>query len=286
MGISIIICSRNKGALSKATQNITDTIGCDFEIIHEDNEQSRNSLSSVYNRLLQFAKYRFVLFVHEDVLFYSKDWGIVIQRILECQEIGLLGLSGSIYKSNYPSVWSASLQTGYRISGKKMDLNSSNDNSFEKVAVIDGCFMAARIEIVKKYSFDEYLTGFHCYDIDMSLKIGKHYNVVVANGVRFSHLSSGTQNLDWLLSSFYIHNKWKNQLPICTRNMSKEHIAINDYLAAQNVFNVVFDLRYSAIIIVKYYLVFLFKYFKLNRFRYTKKTFLYFFSIKPVVNTF
>lgn len=286
MGISIIICSKNKIALREAKQNITDTIGCDFEIIHEDNEENRNSLTSVYNRLHQVAKYRIVLFVHEDVLFYSKDWGIIIQKILDCQKVGLLGLSGSIYKSNYPSVWSASLQSGYRISGEQTEFNLSRDDLFEKVAVIDGCFMATRIEIIEKISFDEYLSGFHCYDIDMSLKIGKHYDVVVANGIKFSHLSNGIQNLDWLLSSLYIHKKWKNQLPVSVSNISREHEVINDYLAAQNVYNVVFNLNYSAILLVKYYFLFLFKFFKLNKLKYTKKTLLYFFSIKPVVNSF
>jgi hypothetical protein len=286
LGISIIICSKSKIALNRVTQNITDTIGCVFELIHEDNNENNSSLSSVYNRLQKIAQYPFVIFLHEDVLFYSQNWGFVVQKILSCKETGLLGLSGSIYKSKFPSVWSSSLQSGYRISGEQFELISVQDSLCNKVAVIDGCFIAARKNVIETHSFDENLNGFHGYDIDISLEIGKHYDVVVAKDINFTHLSNGIQNLDWLLSSIYIHNKWKNHLPIFVKKISKASIEVNDYLAAQNVYNVIYNLRYSAALLLKYYLLFIFKFFKLNRFKYTKKTFLYFFSNKSKVHLF
>lgn len=263
------------------SQNIADTIGCPFEIIHEDNSARNSSLSSVYNRLQKIAQHSFIIFLHEDVFFYSQNWGFVVQEILSCHKVGLLGLSGSIYKSKYPSVWSASLQSNYRISGETRGLNN---NIYHKVAVIDGCFMAARKEVVERHPFDECLLGFHGYDIDISLDISKHFDVAVATEINFTHISKGNQNLDWLLSSFYVHNKWKNQLPVNVKKIYSKEKFINDYLAAQNVYGVIYNLKYSAAILLKYYLLFIFKFFKLNGLKYTKKTFLYFFCKKSNMN--
>ena len=62
--------------------------------------------------------------------------------------------------------------------------------------------------------FDEkLLTGFHGYDLDLSLAIGKHYKVGVTYEILAEHFSEGTLNTDWLRSALLIHQKWADCLP-------------------------------------------------------------------------
>jgi hypothetical protein len=274
--ISLIICSKNSVYLNKLLDNISKTIGCQYEILLHDNLLECRSLCSVYNDLVQRAKYPYVLFLHEDMEFYTVNWGLIIEQTLVNESVGLVGLSGTIYKSKYQGVWSAAKTTTYRVSSECKDLPINQRLSFFKVAVIDGCFMAARKKIFEQYRFDERLVGFHGYDLDLSIQIGQDYLVVVTNGIKFNHLSEGNQNLDWLLSSLYIHNKWKKVLPLSIEKIDEFDRRLSDYLAAQNIYNVIYELRYSYQMILKYYILFVIKYFMMNRLRYTKKTLYYF----------
>jgi hypothetical protein len=137
--------------------------------------------------------------------------------------------------------------------------------------------MATKKKIFSKYLFDENLNGFHGYDIDLSLNIGKDYKVLVAADIEFLHYSTGIQNHDWLASSLYVHKKWKTGLPKIVGQVSQNELIENDYLALQNVYQAYFLLRISIYKIVQCYCLFIIKYFKLNKFKYTKKTLQYVF---------
>jgi hypothetical protein len=274
--ISIIICSRDRVARQKLIDNITRTIGVLHEILVYDNGLTNSSICSVYNCLLPQSKYPFVVCLHEDLFFHTQAWGQIISNILSKQEVGLLGLSGSVYKSRFQGVWSAAKKSTYRLSTEDLSVESQSNYLFYKVAIVDGCFLAARKETFQLYSFDENLKGFHGYDIDISIQVGKHFQVVVAKGINFEHFSNGNQNLDWLQSSLYVHRKWENVLPVKAANLDKSEVYLSDYLSAQNLYNAVYDLKYSYQLVLKYYLLFITRFFVKNGFRYTKKTLTYF----------
>lgn len=74
--ISIIICSRNKNIDSELEQNILDTIGnIVYEVINIDNSTNNYSIFQAYNKGTQIAKYPYLCFMHEDILFHTADWG-------------------------------------------------------------------------------------------------------------------------------------------------------------------------------------------------------------------
>lgn len=275
--ISIIICSKNKELVKSCISVISKTIGVIHEILIHENYSYTSSICSVYNSLVVKAKYPFVIFMHEDLDFYSKNWGKVIIDILSNKEIGLVGLSGTVYKSRFEGVWSAASKNTYRLSTDDSSMDSTSQSFFYRVGIIDGCFLAARKEIFQSYRFDENLKGFHGYDLDISIQVGKNLKIVVASGINFEHFSNGNQNLDWLESTFYVHRKWKSELPIVVGYINKVDSQLSDYLSAQNIYNVIFDLNYSNRLILKYYYLFVTKYFKLNRLCYTRKTLKYFF---------
>jgi len=274
--ISLIICSKNSNYLRRLVDNVSNTIGCEYEIVFHDNSSETLSISSVYNYLFQKAIFPYVIFLHEDLEFHTSNWGILIQNILLNEKVGLLGLSGSVFKSKYPGVWSASLKSTYRVSNIQPEISISMNQLFDKVAVVDGCFLATRKDIFQNHFFDEKLIGFHGYDIDLSMSISQRFDIVVAKGIHFAHYSEGIQNLNWLESSFYIHEKWKKRLPSIAEKLSNDDVILCDYLAAQNVYNTIYELRYSGVLIIQYYLTFVLSYFKENKLKYTRKTLKYF----------
>ena len=257
--------------------NISITIGCPFEVIFHDNSFDKKSISSVYNSLSYRANYPYIIFLHEDIEFYTKNWGLVVQDILSDQKIGLLGLSGSTYKSKYPGIWSAAQKSTYRISGNNFKNDSIYKSLYHKVSVIDGCFIATRRDLVLNLQFDENLIGFHGYDIDLSLNVGRYFDLVVGKRIKFFHFSAGNQNLDWLSSTIYLHKKWKNHLPLSTEIIKESDMFFSDYLSLQNFYNSCYDNNYSTILIMRTYLLFITKFFALNHFRYTRKTFSFLF---------
>jgi len=271
--ISLIICSKNQNEFEFISANIFKTIGCEYELLSYDNSNESRSLTYVYNLLVNKAKYPFIIFLHEDVEFLSINWGTTICQILKNKNIGLLGLSGSVYKSNYPGVWSASNKSTYRISGEKSILEFSNEKNYFNVAVIDGCFMATKKELILLYPFDYNLSGFHCYDLDLSINIGQHYDVAVTKNICFRHYSNGIQNKDWLISSLYIHNKWTSKLPKKVGLLTRLEERTSDYISAQNIYKIIFEQQFSSFLILHYYWLFITKFFLLNKFKYTKKTF-------------
>lgn len=275
--ISVIICSKSRDLFDHVMQNIADTIGCRYEILFEDNFLANNSIATVYNRLSKKAVYEYLLFMHEDMKFIGKNWGETLVQLMNENNVGLVGLSGSIYKSKYPATWSASKETGFRISGNQYNrvYRSQHGQKLHEVAVIDGCLMATKKQLFSKYLFDENLNGFHGYDIDLSLNIGKEHKIVVAADIDFLHYSNGIQNQDWLVSSLYVHKKWKTELPKTVGAVSQIESLENDYLALQNIYQVYFLQKTSIYQIVHYYCLFITKYFKFNKFKYTKKTLQY-----------
>lgn len=73
--ISIAICSRTPDILAELRQNITETIGCDFEWVVVDNSQNQYNIFQAYNEGVRRAKGDVLCFCHDDVKFLSTEWG-------------------------------------------------------------------------------------------------------------------------------------------------------------------------------------------------------------------
>ena len=101
--ISIITCSRENAILAKVKQNISETVGREFELIVIDNSENRYSIFEAYNEGVRQAKGNLLCFMHEDVLYRSKDWGGVMERhFQEDERMGLIGFSGSHFLPDTP----------------------------------------------------------------------------------------------------------------------------------------------------------------------------------------
>lgn len=217
--LSIVICSKNKDVCDQMVANINQTIGIPFEL---DIITGAESILQAYESGLKKSSGEFCLFLHEDVLFHTQDWGrSLLDHFKRDSSLGLIGLAGSKTHTFVPSAWwdCAENNKVIRIIQHRPDAQKEDQNQgFEgtklvEVAVIDGVFMALRKEVGAH--FDQTLTGFHGYDLALSLTVQeKGYKVAVIQDVVVEHFSLGNLHLGWLSALFHVHRKYKHVLPL------------------------------------------------------------------------
>jgi len=266
--------------LEQLKLNIRETVGVPFELIAIDNNIEKKSIAAVYNAKAGDAKFNCLCFLHEDVIIHSNDWGKVLIELLSDEKIGLVGVSGAVYKSKYAATWSACDKSLYRTHSIQHFKNSSasietsinpDNDSFSEVVVIDGVFMATTKKVFSQFRFDEVLlTGFHGYDIDYSLLVSSKYKIVVSYEILLEHLSEGQLNKEWLDNSITLHNKWKKRLPAQVKILKKSIIQFSDSLACGLIVRVATKHKGYKLMVIKTYFKLLFIYFRFNRMKHTK----------------
>lgn len=233
--ISVIICSRTSTIGTALSENIKNSIGCEYELISIDNSKNTYSIFEAYNLGIQKSKFDFLCFIHDDVFIYKKNWGECILDIFnKDQRIGLIGVAGSKIKSKMPSPWwncpenqkAINIVQHYNHKNReKMALGFGKSSNVEAM-VIDGVFIAARKD--DNIRFDTGMRGFHNYDLNISFEYKKwNYKIIITNQVGLEHYSTGSLNGDWVKSTYRIHRKYKNILPLkIAPNVIKKEIEI------------------------------------------------------------
>lgn len=220
--ISIIICSRKPSISSDLEENIKNTIGSEWELVVIDNSRNEFSIFEAYNIGIKKSKGEVLVFMHDDLKFKTPFWGKLVSEIFDANnDIGLIGVAGNTIKTKLPSPWWAGPGKRYNniiqhyqsnIPSKHV-LYGFNENSIAEVAVIDGVFMAMKRD--DRIFFDERLSGFHNYDLDISLM---HHilkkKVCVTNKILIEHFSGGDLNLDWYKTVDKFHRLNAGNLPV------------------------------------------------------------------------
>lgn len=220
--ISLIVCSINIEKFNNLNKNIEQTIGVEHEVIRIDNSKNKYSLCQAYNTGASQAEFPILCFIHEDIKFYSDDWGKSLIQYFENEKTGLIGVAGSQYKTRTINGWwlpDSSFSKMKMIQGNKKNGSVNTINSqasgVEKAVCIDGVFMATTREIWTPIRFDETtLRKFHCYDLDFSLSVfSKGYDVIITYDILLEHFSEGSFDKTWYEESLKLHEKWKKHLP-------------------------------------------------------------------------
>lgn len=237
--LSIIICSITPDCLKAFEQNVYETIDVEYEIIAIDNREKKWPIAKVYNYAAQQAKYPYLFFVHEDVLFHSKNWGQVIEHKLAEPDCGVIGFVGSKVKFDCCSGWSQKLEwLRYNYSQRYPDCTRTElfgailNKPFDEVVVVDGFAMFVRKDVWEQNKYDEeLLTGFHCYDIDFSLQIARNYkNYVCYSQILIEHFSIGNYNALWYMDTIKLYyRKWCNFLPMKTKDVDIDKAQMQKY---------------------------------------------------------
>lgn len=224
--ISVVICSRETYIRDSLQENISVTIGCDYELIVIDNSRSNFSIFEAYNIGLDKSKNEIVCFIHEDLLFKSDHWGKHIEEIfMRNPEAGLIGIAGAKVKSLSPSPWWGSDKKYHVQNIIQHTPNKSitklhygfNDQALVQVVVVDGVFFALKRD--PQIRFNENFSGFHNYDLNISIEYWlRKYKAFVTQDILIEHFSSGKLDESWLKSTAKIHDFYKNVLPISVIN--------------------------------------------------------------------
>ena len=221
--LSIIICSRNLKISSLLGKNISETVGCDHEIIVIDNSEKRFSIFSAYNEAIRRARGNILVFMHDDILYKTKNWGCIVAKVLEDEKIGVVGCVGGHVLGKEPtSWWDSKILSGCY---EQKDGDRINKVVYERynatlepisVAAIDGLWMCFRNDVFNKIRWDEdSFTGFHFYDMDICMQIHSiGMEVKVIYDVLIEHESMGRCDEKYFEASYIWFNKWKDFLPI------------------------------------------------------------------------
>ncbi len=251
--ISVIICSTSKEYLEQVQQSIRTTIGVDYELLFYDNKTENKGICEVYNFLATQARYPYLCFVHEDIMFNTLNWGQVITDIFKDEKVGLIGVAGSKYKSQYFSGWyNGNIEFDCefiihqdRVTDNKetIYLNPEPGKTIQEVVCIDGVFICTTKEIWEKVKFNEKdLKGFHFYDIDFSARIFALSKIIVTYGIEIIHLTHGGDFGDrWLVEAIKWHQLNKSLLPLKLKEdnqtVADKKVIISwlDWLKNQNI---------------------------------------------------
>ena len=242
--ISIIVCSRKPDIPDNLKFNVTETIGVDYELIVIDNSENKYSIFSAYNEGVRRAKYPFLCFMHEDILYHTQDWGTKVIEHFKDDKVGLIGVAGGHYVPRLPgSHWSSGI-TSYNVihnvDGKQQqDIWRYTKNRYNSASavLVDGLWFCVSKIVMDKVQFDEKtFSGFHCYDADICMQIHKlNYEVRIVFDISVEHFSLGTRNSIWLRNIFMFYKKWKKDLPILAVQLSKYKISEANYLNAREL---------------------------------------------------
>ena len=233
--ISIIICSKKDKIDEVLNKNIADTINVPYEIVLIDNSDNKYSIFSAYNEGIKRAKYPYLCFIHEDIIFRNDNWGKLLCDAFESDEtIGMIGVIGSavLFDIVY-GWWDTSAHVGHilqNVRNAKMtaDYKKCSDPKaiLTDAVACDGLFLAFPKNIFNKIQFDtNTFTGFHCYDLDISMQvINAGYKIKVINNILIEHFSTGNVTKEFINTCFRFSKKWQEILPVSVESISKQEL--------------------------------------------------------------
>lgn len=237
--ISIIVCHRDAALLSDFRTNVDQSIGVPYELVVIDNTENRYSIFGAYNEGVKRSNGYILCFAHEDIAFHTQGWGHRVLEHFREEKIGMIGVVGGDGFPKSPSWWwntqfgnnhFAYLIQHWRTKKPKQTYNQPVEGEPHKTVMFNNPQNALRSRVVcldglwfciRKQLFesqvrfdDDYYRGFHCYDTDISLQVGRLKEVYVVYDILIEHFSDANANKEFFDSCFLHFMKWKDKLPV------------------------------------------------------------------------
>ena len=257
--LSIIVSSYKEDDFNQFSKNVKETIGDDFqyEIIQQWNP-GIIGICEAYNKGAEKSKYENLLFIHEDVLFETKNWGKTLIDYLQIDNVGCIGVAGANYIPRTPTPWwviadyaNSHLSHYNKKTNKRYNYTFSSDkNGLLETKLLDGVFIACQKKVWKQIKFNEDLKGFHGYDINFSLKVSENFQNYITNKISIVHFSHGSLTKEWLENliiaykesnsvnptidkntELYSFNYFANQLRYLNFTMEDKMMYLNQYIS-------------------------------------------------------
>lgn len=224
---SIIICSKQEKYSLNIGENIKSTIGDSFELLCINNSQNKFSIFEAYEQGVLKAQGDILVFIHEDILFRTKNWGLIVRNILSKEKTGIVGVIGGHIIDETSLSWTT---CGY-YSGQVVQIDNQQPIHYDhskqglgtEVVAVDGMFIAIRKELFDKrilFWDKKTYTGFHFYDLDicMQAKLANYKIKIVP--ILLEHHSKGAFNQSFYESCKQFHQKWDYYLPVTSPDVS------------------------------------------------------------------
>ena len=190
------------------------------------------SLTDVYNDILNESENDIVVLCHDDIYFDNKSWGFKILEHFKKTDYGILGVAGSTILPKSGMWWEDRRKmvgiVNHEHEGKKWESKYSNDlgNKVHQTVLIDGLFMVINKNRIQE-NFDTNVKGFHLYDVDFCFRnYIKDVKIGVMFNIRITHKSIGMTNEQWDLNRQEFSNKYQDQLPIKIKKTKEDKLKI------------------------------------------------------------
>ena len=141
-------------------------------------------------------------------------WGNIVTTQLQKFNVGAIGVAGAPYFATLPGAWWSGGLICKHVSGETEHAYAPIQDHALPVVVVDGLWFCIKKELFSQISFDEdRFTGFHFYDVDISLQIkALGFDILSLYNITISH-SSGKLDTVWLQNALITQKKWEKLLP-------------------------------------------------------------------------
>jgi len=229
--ISVIVCSKFEAIPDNFRESLEQTIMTTYEIVHIDNSKNSHSIFEAYNLGVKRSKFPFLCFVHEDVIFHTKEWGNKLINHLKIDQTGIIGVAGCGLISPLPGQWNDMFHAMNIIQSsskrkntpKKYYISSELSTAPWPAVALDGVFLAMRKDLFQKIHFDDSIPGFHSYDLDICMQahVAGFRNFVV-DDILIEHYSRGNFNTEFYVNTFKVFQKWSDYLPAFVKELTPD----------------------------------------------------------------
>ena len=89
---------------------------------------------------------------------------------------------------------------------------------------VDGLFYAVMTDLFERIRFDETtFDGFHFYDLDICMQVGKTHRLMVTWDILVKHLSAGNCDVSWEEAGVRFLEKYGGMLPVSCVDSAPTH---------------------------------------------------------------
>jgi len=178
------------------------------------------SLTELYNKGLDEAKFDIVVFLHDDIVLETKNiTNKILKHFDKNPEHGIIGVAGSRYMAESGKWWEKGEHMVGRVRHTAEDRTWLSEYSsyvgkeLDNTVIVDGLFFAVHKQRIKE-CFDESVKGFHFYEVDFCFRNHlKDVKIGVCTDIMIMHKSVGATNDEWENSRAVFAEKFKGNLP-------------------------------------------------------------------------
>jgi glycosyltransferase involved in cell wall biosynthesis len=192
---------------------VTRTIGIAHEFIRIDNEANSLGICAAYNRGMLLAQGDLLLFVHEDVLFITPAWGLVLADAFRNPDVVGVGIAGSAilakdnswFRAGQPHIHGHVIHPQDEWQDREVYFAPNEETA--EVVVLDGVFIAVRAEDARALRFDEErFPKFDLYDADFTLRLAQRGTLLAVPKILLKHFSRRDFDQD-----YFTHNAFQEK---------------------------------------------------------------------------